>query len=42
MPVQEAESNMNNLVCKYQQYQDAAVEENVHVQDGLYRGKLIS
>lgn len=36
MPVQEAESNMNDLVCEYQQHQDAAVEDNDdYEQDGL-------
>ena len=34
MEFTEAESNMNDLVSEYQQYQDATVEEDVHEFDG--------
>ena len=34
MEFTEAESNMNDLVSEYQQYQDATVDEDVHEFDG--------
>lgn len=35
MEFTEAESNMNDLVSEYQQYQDAAVEEEEYEQEDL-------
>ena len=34
MEFTEAESNMNDLVSEYQQYQDATVEEDVEFEEG--------
>ena len=34
MEFTEAESNMNDLVSEYQQYQDATVDEDLHEFDG--------
>ena len=34
MEFTEAESNMNDLVSEYQQYQDATVDDDVHEFDG--------
>ena len=34
MEFTEAESNMNDLVSEYQQYQDATIDDDVHEFDG--------
>ena len=34
MEFTEAESNMNDLVSEYQQYQDATVEEDAEFEEG--------
>jgi tubulin beta len=42
MEFTEAESNMNDLVSEYQQYQDATVEEEGEFDDDEYMSELAS